>query len=582
MKSVRKPEEGVIGVSHASVVPAAEPAVSRGQEPGNAMALRGLVHDGNRPLSGVTVRFSGGKTSAETDLIGQFELRDSRPGRRNLNFSHPACLPKTLAYDSRAKQHDSGLNVAMVRSGVITGLIADQSGKPAVEVGVTAMHYRVTWDGARVLLSRPAVRTNDRGEFRIMDLEPGEYFINVSSVRKSSPTTESAIAPTGYATGTTPSLYPGVARLADATLVQVKAGEVVVLRPFTMRAIGFGNLKVTFLNPADEPAKEVALGIMDTVRTITSEGRLFYWGPAVGAGVVGEKSIHLEPGETKEVTYFVHHPGGCQVLARWDTGPGGSVNLRRNVDVTGDEIRLVMPLKRPQGRLRFEVHMEAEGGRLEALPNVFVDLGDGAPDELYVSHTQISATPMTNIDFQERVNIQGRATNLRTDAAGRAELENLFGERYDLYDIKGLLADSFVSAARQDGRDVLRDRISVSAGAVVQVLVRKGTTTLNGVVNTKAGSAIADAFIALVPENGSKLRMLNRTVRSAQDGSFEIADLAPGSYRAFVWDPSQYPSSVRYPTHRHLDPEFLSKFEAQSMVVVANEESRGKQVVLVV
>lgn len=103
------------------------------------------------------------------------------------------------------------------QTGVITGVVRDMSGAPAVGVRVQAMGRRKPWAGPyyEVPTGKPDT-TDDRGRFRLYHLPPGRYTVGVlapqvSSVQPAAPHVRT------YA--------PGTASLDDATMVAVRAAE---------------------------------------------------------------------------------------------------------------------------------------------------------------------------------------------------------------------------------------------------------------------------------------------------------------------------------------------------------------------
>jgi len=123
----------------------------------------------------------------------------------------------------------------------LSGTIFDAQGQLAVGVPVTAQQRRVQ-NGERILVGAPAsgATTDERGQYRIFGLPPGEYLILVAGGHQPIPVraltdadvdaalaggATAAAAPNEEFTASTAVYYPGTTRSADATGVLVAAGE---------------------------------------------------------------------------------------------------------------------------------------------------------------------------------------------------------------------------------------------------------------------------------------------------------------------------------------------------------------------
>ena len=74
------------------------------------------------------------------------------------------------------------------KKGVITGVITDEAGAPAVDVPVRALRRTFAAGRARFASVTLSNRTDDRGEYRISGLDPGDYVIAVPTTVISVPT----------------------------------------------------------------------------------------------------------------------------------------------------------------------------------------------------------------------------------------------------------------------------------------------------------------------------------------------------------------------------------------------------------
>lgn len=179
------------------------------QRPTGTGAISGVVRDGQtgRPIAGalvyvgITGRGPASSNSRQiTDAKGRFVFTD-------LPESDSFFLNANKAGYSDGHYGDTGpvsggvgaglvklgrgewfreANIPMFKPGVIAGNVVDEAGEPVVGAFVrvlTRMHVA----GVPQLAAGPAVRTDDRGRFRIPGLPSGTYLVNVPSVQHAVP-----------------------------------------------------------------------------------------------------------------------------------------------------------------------------------------------------------------------------------------------------------------------------------------------------------------------------------------------------------------------------------------------------------
>jgi hypothetical protein len=90
----------------------------------------------------------------------------------------------------------SGLRVSIWKPAVISGVVRDETGEPVVGVFVRAL-VRIRIHGRSDFAAGPLTATDDRGEYRISGLGPGEYLVQVPSVQASVPPGTKVLIGTG-------------------------------------------------------------------------------------------------------------------------------------------------------------------------------------------------------------------------------------------------------------------------------------------------------------------------------------------------------------------------------------------------
>ena len=105
----------------------------------------------------------------------------------------------------------------MQPAAVVAGRILDNDGDPVPDVTVVAHRYT----GSRYRNFGLSANTNDLGEYRISNLDPGRYLITASSERQSFQWREvSDKKPIPYIT-----YYPGTTEKAQGAAVELHAGD---------------------------------------------------------------------------------------------------------------------------------------------------------------------------------------------------------------------------------------------------------------------------------------------------------------------------------------------------------------------
>jgi hypothetical protein len=110
---------------------------------------------------------------------GEYTLSASRPGYLETVFgarrpgAGMAGTPIRLAAGEKRDQ----LALRIPRGGVISGVITDEFGDPALGVMVRAMRFTFR-NGARIASAAGNVLTSDLGEYRIPGLMPGDYVVS--------------------------------------------------------------------------------------------------------------------------------------------------------------------------------------------------------------------------------------------------------------------------------------------------------------------------------------------------------------------------------------------------------------------
>lgn len=116
------------------------------------------------------------------------------------------------------------LTITMFRGSVVAGRIRAENGQPMVGTLVEAyrMHHSPT---GSAIYAVGSTNTDDRGEYRLIDLSPGEYFIRANHAVSRVITGQTFSVQPGRKTGYVPMFFPSAISPGEASTVSVGAGE---------------------------------------------------------------------------------------------------------------------------------------------------------------------------------------------------------------------------------------------------------------------------------------------------------------------------------------------------------------------
>jgi 5-hydroxyisourate hydrolase-like protein (transthyretin family) len=174
---------------------------------------------------------------ALSDDEGRFTINKLAPGKYTLLAQHDgffAAGGTSKADDpfvpvSIAAGQVTSVSLKLAAGAVISGHILDANGQPAPRVTVEALQAN---EGVRSPFPRASRLTNDRGEYRLFWLAPGDYIISVSPRQ---PIATPASTNSGSQEQQVRTYYPGVSDLKMATPIRVKSGEEVTGMDIALR-----------------------------------------------------------------------------------------------------------------------------------------------------------------------------------------------------------------------------------------------------------------------------------------------------------------------------------------------------------
>jgi hypothetical protein len=503
----------------------------------------------------VTILTSDGLLETTTDASGRFSFANVPAGRQTVQiradgFYGIPTTPDTpyLARIEVPVTVTSGAtpvtipNVSMVQSGTITGKVVDPLGKPMPFVRVQALRYVA---GTRIT-DLPIITlraTDDRGEYRMFFVPPGEYLIRafLGDGVMASPSTPPN---TGEIPRMVSTLFPNTTDAAEASKVTVKSGE-------ELRGIDI-SIKMEFVAPPPPP-RPVTGGFKISGQVI--DGLL----PRVGTGMLLLGS-EAEPGPPRPVGNVII--GGTPGVFEIPSVQPGNYDLfvsmpdPRGSQGTGGAVQA-------WGRTTIEVRdRDVEGVRMTIHPSVDV------PGIVKIDGKAAPADGTLKIGLSA-LGTAGRLPNFRgireraqtPDAQGKVSIPAAAEGNYDVF-VQGVPENFYIADVRQGDSSILVSGIAVRdvSPAPFEVLIVSDGGTVEGLVSNAEKKPLGNAVVVLVPSDRQLLR-LYKTATAGPDGKYSFRGVRPGEYKVFAGPPGPAPAGG-------ITPELLSIIEPKGTSVI--------------
>jgi hypothetical protein len=129
----------------------------------------------------------------------------------------------------------------------------------------------------------------------------------------------------------------------------------------------------------------------------------------------------------------------------------------------------------------------------------------------------------------------------------------------------GLPAGAYVKSVRYGQQEVTGKTFNVSsAGGMLEILLSPRASDVSGIIRNSTGDLIPDVQVSLWKSGQAAAgQSSDGYAVTGPGGSFQIANLAPGEYRAVAW---QAPGMLPI-------PQFLSQFESRAATVKLDQDA---------
>jgi protocatechuate 3,4-dioxygenase beta subunit len=523
-----------------------------------ALAGRVTAADTGRPLKRARVIATGAGRpfSATTDEQGRFRLEAlpaasytvtaTRTGFVDAVFGQRRPLAPGTPIALAEGQQVPEVNLRLIRGGVVAGRIVDEDGQPLAQAIVT-VHRQQYVRGQKQLAVAGADRSDDRGEYRVFGLAPGDYFVSATAggmerlaqqliPRMFAEAEVAAAESTGYAA----TYYPGVITPADAGRVRVGPGQEVTGVEFQLQIVPLATVRGVVTGSGAPMVMLVAEG------TAGGGGRGGRGGgPGGMAAAIGGalRGAQLRAAVRPDGSFVIPNvtPGQYTIIAR--AGDDSGAAAVQSLLVAGDVTVALTPT--PGVDVGGTITLESGGGDV---PRRF--------QGFRVTLRPIGAA----------ASLPGSARPAPTDETGA-------------FSIRGVLPGQYLvdAAAPQgwamktvyiDGADATDRAIDIKSTSLrgLNLIFTDRVSALSGTVRVEGDATAAGLTVIAFPADDAlwfpESRHI-RTTRANEGGAYRLNGLPPGDYLVVAVDDVE--------AGEWFDPVFLEQMKASAVKVRVGE-----------
>jgi protocatechuate 3,4-dioxygenase beta subunit len=565
----------------------------------------------------------GGESMTTTSgLDGRFSFKQVRAGSWCIGAAKAGGAYSPVEHQQRGyknrgiavpiadNQQIHDIKLAMPRTGSISGRVYDTDGEPMGHARVQAMEafYET---GQKRLYTLNAVQTNDRGEFSLFWLPPGEYYLSAVPEDPLRQSVMFSVSPPGIGGHRSDAMPPVISRknLADGTFT-----EEVYAPVYFGGGIDPQRAQKIIVDPGSSQSVELSFSGART-RSFHIRGRAV--NGATGLAAEGAQ-IRLYPrGWTatavvpyarveKNGTFDISGvaPGSYSLYASGSTINPNAPNPATIQGIPADQIQLLIAQGvNFAGSIPIGVRIPVEMGN-ENLENVTVNLLPGgtlAGEFIFEGTLASSLTPQQKSSFRVNLARQPEIPGATLGGASSgAILPNATDSTFRMPSIfpgdfrvmvsplinafswtpqtpPDPLANMYVKSIRYGNLDALSDGLHLethSPDQKLQIVLSTGGRLEGSVMNDR-NEALSNAKVALVPNLGYRNREdLYRNAVTDSSGKFKLQGIPPGDYRVFAW--------AEIADGAWQDADILREVESRGKMVHINEgEQTAAEVVAI-
>jgi hypothetical protein len=511
--------------------------------PQNTSVLQGTVKRGDtsQPIAGVEISLvlPGTQTLLRTTSddqgrfifdnlpLGKYTVRAAREGY----FTYPqaSALPTSVALTNINSTQTHQMVIDLTPGAVIAGRITDPQGRPVSGVQISAMKLQYEEGRPAFSLGTLPKTTDDRGEYRVFWLSPGDYYI-----RAEYPARQDNLARRSY--------YPGTLDSGMAAPLTVRGGEL-------LEGMNFSLPTTTSIRISGQVAFDSAGPASGSIRT-------FYLLPRDGRPterIPAELVNAISPQDTREKSpNFVLNvrglaPGSYDLAPFYIEGSNVYRTGRTRIEIADHDIENLTAVLSPN----------------IDVPGRFV-AGDSSVQSWNGLQLQLRAKDVA-IPLMSRSNIATIA------ADGTFQIRAVPEGSYYVYlgaAARSTPPDLYISGMRQGVLDIRNEGIiDVRASMLpLEITLSSGGGIVRGSVETATGGIPSHADVVLVPQvsRRSNVMFYDRTIVD-EKGQFTFQGIPPGDYKVFAFE--------QLPETAERNPGFIARYETLGHAVTVNSRS---------
>ncbi|HET9218678.1 MAG TPA: carboxypeptidase regulatory-like domain-containing protein [Terriglobia bacterium] len=472
-----------------------------------------------------------------SDGDGRFTFSQVKPGRYTVRATrdgffgkpvagvYPATDAINIAVGAGEAQQAS---LAMVQGAIIGGRVYDPTG--AVVSNMTVQAYSVAYQTGFSLLQTSVTKTtDDRGEYRLFWLPPGDYYVGA---------TTRAAAPFAGGQPGARTFYPSVTRLSEAQPITIRGGEDfrgidIALRPAQLFKIS-GQITSFVAAPPNENGSPLVMAFLHL-----ADRDLQTPNDNTAANQSGRISLTPNTG-VFEITNVP--PGSYELLGRVadpsvGTGLGAFSWGRVIVDVEDRDVSGVPIAINPSPALKGTVRVVGGGNLPQGVRIALSPMGGSSRVALY----QLVAT---------------RGTPVAAD--GSFSVASVPPGQFRVAALPGLPPTFYIADVRQSSASVFDSGFAIGSRdpEPIEIWIASGAGVVDGVVEDGPTKFAPGAVVALIPE---PRRLENRALYAVTNtdaaGRFSFRGVAPGDYQVLAWEST--------PPNAYQSLSFLRKYEGR-------------------
>ncbi len=464
-----------------------------------AQALEGDVVNAltGAPIAGAHVSangMNGEPAILATDVAGHFRFPVAASPFLSVQVVQAGFLRKSVQYKP---SQTASLRIALKPAAVISGKIEDEDGFPVERAQVQALRY-VQVNGERKLQPAANAQTDDLGQYRLINLPAGRYWIRASSGDAGNYWDRRYVA----------EYFPGTIQRDDTNRVAIETGQERGATDFRLTRHEGVTVSGRVETPGGASSPRIANVVMQTE-------------------LAGVQDMFLG-GLQRDGSFVIRHVPPGNYLLRAATGnyppKAGDLLGERKLQVAGADVaNAVVALHEVRG--------------VDVAGTVVTD-GGGNPPRLRIGLRAMS----------------GPGVSVRSNEDGSFVLAGLLPGHYDIQALPDVtvvngtvdmkIVAGRVVSARLGDKEVLRTGFDLDGppAGPLKLAFRDHTITIHGKLVDASGGPAAGALLELA----SSGQAVQDMVTTGADGTFQLQLTQPGDYRIYLLDDQDVWSDADY------------------------------------